>query len=82
MNALPTLNGSIGYIFTSCDLKGLPDSKSTRTSLRDVVDRFKIFRLPRRMEGKQETWLAGERVDTRGNVLVVAFFLPLPFPVN
>ena len=63
MNALPSLNGSVGYIFTSCDLdvKGSGDVR-----FKDMVDRFKVFDQPRRPEGKEEEWLAGERVDTRG----------------
>lgn len=63
MNALPSLNGSVGYIFTSCnlDVKGSGDVR-----FKDMVDRFKVFDQPRRPEGKEEEWLAGERVDTRG----------------
>ncbi|KAF8328553.1 uncharacterized protein EI90DRAFT_3146121 [Cantharellus anzutake] len=58
MNALPSLNGSIGYIFTSCDLdvKGSADLR-----LKDVVERFRIYDVPRRPEGKPEQWLGGER---------------------
>lgn len=63
MNALPTLNGSIGYVFTTSDLK-MRASRDVR--LKDVMERFKIYDLPRRPEGKQEEWLDGERVDTRG----------------
>lgn len=63
MNALPSLNGSVGYIFTSCDL----DVKnSSNARVKDMVDRFKVYDQPRRPEGKPEEWLAGERVDTRG----------------
>ena len=63
MNALPSLNGSVGYLFTSCnlDVKGSGDVR-----FKDMVDRFKVFDRPRRPEGKEEEWLAGERVDTRG----------------
>ena len=63
MNALPTLNGSIGYLFTSCNLR-MPGSRDIR--LKDITERFKIYELPRRPEGKPEQWLGGERVDTRG----------------
>lgn len=63
MNALPSLNGSFGYIFTSCDLN-VQGSSDVR--LKDVVERFKVYDLPRRPEGKPEQWLAGERIDTRG----------------
>ena len=63
MNALPSLNGSVGYIFTSCnlDVKGSGDVR-----FKDMIDRFKVYDQPRRPEGKPEEWLAGERVDTRG----------------
>lgn len=53
----------MGYIFTSCDLN-VEGSRDVR--LKDVVERFKVYDLPRRPEGKPEEWLAGERVDTRG----------------
>ena len=66
MTALPTLNGSVGYIFTSCDL----DIKSSgNTRVKDMIDRFRVYEQPRRPEGKEQEWLAGERVDTRGMCL-------------
>lgn len=63
MNALPSLNGSVGYIFTSCnlDVKGSGDVR-----FKDMVDHYKVHHLPRRPEGKDEEWLAGERVNNRG----------------
>ena len=62
MNAMPSLNGSVGYIFTSCDL----DIKSSgNVRFKDMVERFKLYSQPRRPEGKEE-WLAGQRVDSRG----------------
>ena len=72
MNALPSLNGSVGYIFTSCnlDVKGSGDVR-----FKDMVDHFKVHDLPRRPEGKDEEWLAGERVDTRG-----AYVLRVVYP--
>jgi distribution and morphology protein 10 len=63
MNALPTLNGSIGYIFTTANLN-LRASRDIR--FKDVIERFKIYELPRRPEGTLETWLDGHRVDRRG----------------
>lgn len=66
MNALPSLNGSIGYIFTSCDLD-VKNSSDVR--VKDLVDRFKVYDQPRRPEGKPEEWLAGERVNTRGECM-------------
>jgi distribution and morphology protein 10 len=63
MNALPSLNGSVGYIFTSCDL----DIKnSDNVYFKDMVDRFKVYDQPRRPSPGEEIFLAGERVDTRG----------------
>lgn len=72
MNALPSLNGSVGYIFTSCnlDVKGSGDVR-----FKDMIDRFKVFDQPRRPEGKPEEWLAGERVDTRGEFLAFIQFI-------
>jgi len=40
LNALPSLNGSVGYIFTSCDLNLL---KSGTVRFKDMVDRFKVY---------------------------------------
>ena len=63
MDALPSLHGSVGYIFTSCEL----DVQNSRNvQLKDMVERFKVHSQPRQPEGKAEEWLAGERVDTRG----------------
>ena len=63
MNALPSLNGSVGYIFTSCDLD-LKNSKNVY--FKDMVDRFKVYDQPRIPIPREEVFLAGERVDTRG----------------
>jgi len=63
MNAMPSLNGSVGYIFTSCDL----DVKnSVNVRFKDMIERFKVYDQPRRPEGRPEEWLAGRRVDARG----------------
>ena len=63
MNAMPSLNGSVGYIFTSCEL----DVKNSGTvAFKDVIERFKVYDKPRRPEGRAEEWLGGERVDVRG----------------
>ena len=63
MNAMPSLNGSVGYIFTSCSL----DVKTSGNArFKDLIERFKVYDQPRRPEGRPEEWLAGERVDTRG----------------
>lgn len=62
MNAMPSLNGSVGYIFTSCELD-IKNSGNVR--FKDMVERFKLYSQPKRPEGKEE-WLAGQRVDSRG----------------
>jgi len=73
MKALPSLNGSVGYIFTSCDLdvKGSGDVR-----FKDMIDRFKVYDQPRRPEGKEEEWLGGERVDTRDYLLYGRVYVP------
>ncbi|KAJ7904312.1 mitochondrial distribution and morphology protein 10 [Mycena olivaceomarginata] len=73
MNAMPSLNGSVGYIFTSCDL----DVKASgNVRFKDMIERFKVYDQPRRPEGKAEEWLAGERVDKRDYLLYGRFYLP------
>lgn len=72
MNALPSLHGSVGYIFTSCDLE-VENSRSVR--LKDIAERFKVYDQPRRPEAKDEVWLAGERVDTRGEYVIPRLLL-------
>lgn len=63
MTAMPSLTGSVGYIFTSCPLD-IQNSSNVR--FKDMIDRFKVYEQPRRPEGKDEEWLAGNRIDTRG----------------
>ncbi|KAI0068901.1 mitochondrial distribution and morphology protein 10 [Artomyces pyxidatus] len=73
MNALPSLNGSVGYIFTSCDL----DVKGSRdVRFKDMIDRFKVYDQPRRPVGKEEVFLGGERVDTRDYLLYGRLYVP------
>ncbi|KAH7930250.1 hypothetical protein BV22DRAFT_1055122 [Leucogyrophana mollusca] len=73
MNAMPSLNGSVGYIFTSCNL----DVKSSGdVRFKDMIERFKVYHQPRRPEGKEEEWLGGERVDTRDYLLYGRLYLP------
>ncbi|KAG6855046.1 Mitochondrial distribution and morphology protein 10 [Blastosporella zonata] len=73
MTAMPSLNGSVGYIFTSCDLdvKG-----SGNVQFKNMIERFKVYDQPRRPEGKEEEWVAGERVDTRDYLLYGRLYLP------
>lgn len=73
MNALPSLNGSIGYIFSTCELD-LKSSGDVR--FKEVVERFKVFDIPRMPEGKPEEWLSGDRIDTRDYLLSGLFYIP------
>ncbi|VDB85421.1 unnamed protein product [Peniophora sp. CBMAI 1063] len=73
MNALPSLNGSVGYIFTSCPLN-LASSRDVR--FKELVDRFRIFDQPRRPQPKEEVWLGGERVDSRDYLLYGRLYIP------
>ncbi|KAH0839670.1 hypothetical protein J3R83DRAFT_591 [Lanmaoa asiatica] len=72
MNAMPSLNGSMGYIFTSCELD-IKNSGAVR--FKDMIERFKLYSQPRRPEGKEE-WLAGQRVDSRDYLLYGRLYLP------
>ncbi|KAF8351126.1 mitochondrial distribution and morphology protein 10 [Amanita rubescens] len=73
INAMPSLHGSIGYIFTSCDLnvKG-----SANAQFKDMIDCFKVYDQPRIPEGREEEWLAGERVDAREYLMYGRLYLP------
>jgi distribution and morphology protein 10 len=63
MTAMPSLHGSVGYIFTSCDL----DVKSSgNVRFKDMIEHFKVYDQPRKPEPREEEWLAGERVNNRG----------------
>lgn len=70
MTAMPSLQGSVGYIFTSCDLD-VRSSENVR--FKDMVERFRVYDHPRRPEARGEEWLAGELVPNRG-----ACSLPCP----
>ncbi|CAE6469367.1 unnamed protein product [Rhizoctonia solani] len=73
MNALPTLTGSIGYIFTSCDL----DLKQSSTvPFKDVVDRFVIHDRPRRPAGKEELFLGGRNIHAMEYLLYGRYYVP------
>ncbi|KIY53499.1 mitochondrial distribution and morphology protein 10 [Fistulina hepatica ATCC 64428] len=73
MNAMPSLNGSVGYIFTSCDLNV---KNSGQAPFKDLIDRFHVYDHPRRPEGKEEEWLAGERVDSRDYLMYGRLYIP------
>ncbi|KAG9090812.1 Mitochondrial distribution and morphology protein 10 [Ceratobasidium sp. UAMH 11750] len=73
MNALPTLNGSIGYIFTSCDL----DVKnSSNVAFKDMVERFQIHDRPRRPVGREEVFLGGRNLNAREYLLYGRYYIP------
>jgi len=73
LNALPSLNGSVGYIFSSCDLN-VKGSSSVR--LKDMVERFKVYDRPREPEDREEIWQGGKRIDTRDYLLYGRFYIP------
>ncbi|KAF9053828.1 mitochondrial distribution and morphology protein 10 [Hymenopellis radicata] len=73
MNAMPSLNGSVGYIFSSCNLD-VKSSGSTR--FKAMIERFRVYDQPRRPEGKEEEWLAGQRVDTRDYLMYGRLYIP------
>ncbi|KDR83330.1 hypothetical protein GALMADRAFT_235402 [Galerina marginata CBS 339.88] len=73
MTAMPSLQGSVGYIFTSCDLNV---KSSGNVQFKDMIEHFKVYDQPRRPEGKEEEWLAGEKVNHRDYLLYGRFFLP------
>ncbi|KAL5530196.1 MDM10 [Sanghuangporus sanghuang] len=73
INALPSLNGSIGYMFSTCELDL---KKSGDVRFKDIVERFKVHGIPKRPEDKEEEWLGGERVDCRDYLLSGLFYIP------
>ncbi|KAH8830193.1 mitochondrial distribution and morphology protein 10 [Flagelloscypha sp. PMI_526] len=73
MNAMPSLNGSVGYIFTSrpLDVRSSGDAR-----FKDMLERFRVYDEPRRPEGREEVWQGGERVDERDYLLYGRYYLP------
>ena len=66
LSALPLLDGSLAYTYTSKPMKGV---QGTATSaLSDFVQAFQETRLPRAPDESKdwEVWQAGRRVDFRG----------------
>ncbi|TFK76107.1 mitochondrial distribution and morphology protein 10 [Pluteus cervinus] len=73
MNAMPSLNGSVGYIFSSCDL----DTKNSgNVRIKEMIERFKVYDQPRRPEGKEQEFLAGENVTSRDYLMYGRLYLP------
>ncbi|KAB5596259.1 Distribution and morphology protein [Ceratobasidium theobromae] len=73
MNALPTLHGSIGYMFSSCDL----DVKSSSNVLfKDMVERFQIHDRPRKPVGKEALFLGGKNVNAMNYLIYGRYYIP------
>jgi mitochondrial distribution and morphology protein 10 len=67
LSALPILDGSIAYTYTSKPLSGVQGTASS--ALIDLVQGFREIRPPRAPEDAKdwEIWQAGRRVDFRGH---------------
>ena len=74
--ALPTLRGGIGYIYSSTDTPLDFGRSSKDVRFKDLVERFRIVQAPTRPEGKEQVWLAGERVDTRDYLIYACMHVP------
>jgi len=69
LRALPTLRGSVGYIFASTDPEKPPlnvGKGSKEVDFKDMTSRYRTLGIPRKPEGKDKVWLGGKRVDARG----------------
>jgi len=68
LSALPILEGSIAYTFTSKPLRGIQGT--ALSPLVDLVQAFREIKLPRAPEDAKdwEIWQAGRRVDFRGRL--------------
>jgi hypothetical protein len=66
LSALPILDGSISYTYTSKPLRGVQGTASS--ALIDLVQGFREIKLPRAPEDPRdwEIWQGGRRVDFRG----------------
>ncbi|EIW82194.1 hypothetical protein CONPUDRAFT_164829 [Coniophora puteana RWD-64-598 SS2] len=75
MNAMPSLNGSIGYVFTSCDLNV---QNSGDVHLKDMIERFRVYDQPKRpaTDDYEGEWKAGEKVHKRDYLLYGRLYLP------
>ncbi|KAF7331920.1 Mitochondrial distribution and morphology protein 10 [Mycena kentingensis (nom. inval.)] len=73
MNAMPSLNGSIGYIFSSSHLN-IKSSGDVR--FKDMLERFRVYEQPRRPDPKEEEFFQGKLVDKRDYLLYGRFYLP------
>jgi hypothetical protein len=66
LSALPILDGSLAYTYTSKPLKGIQGTSSS--ALVNLVQGFREVKLPRAPEQSRdwEIWQGGRRVDFRG----------------
>ena len=70
LSALPILEGSMAYTYTSKPLKGVQGTSSS--ALLDLVQRFRDIPMPKAPDEAKhwEIWQGGRRVDFRGNSLL------------
>src|SRR5271170_1837440 len=68
LSALPILDGSLAYTYTSKPLKGIQGTSSS--ALINLVQGFREVKLPRAPEQARdwEIWQSGRRVDFRGTL--------------
>jgi Mitochondrial distribution and morphology protein 10 len=73
LSALPILDGSIAYAYTSKPLKGVQGTASS--ALVDLVQGFREVKPPRAPDEAKhwEIWHAGRRVDFRGSRALCKF---------
>ena len=73
LSALPILDGSIAYTYTSKPLKGVQGTASS--ALIDLIQGFREIRAPRAPDEAKywEIWQAGRRVDFRGSSSFIPF---------
>ncbi|KDN46440.1 hypothetical protein K437DRAFT_256165 [Tilletiaria anomala UBC 951] len=80
LRALPSLQGNVGYIFSSTDVEhGVTlniGHSSGRVGLKRMIERFRAPGLPTRPQGKTETWLASRRAVKRDYLLYGCMHIP------
>lgn len=70
LSAVPILDGSVAYTYTSKPLRGIQGTSST--ALIDLVQGFRELRLPKAPDDARdwEIWQGGRRVDFKGTPLL------------
>ncbi|PWN49228.1 hypothetical protein IE53DRAFT_346193 [Violaceomyces palustris] len=79
LRALPSLTGSLGYIYASTDPEQPPldiGNSSKDVRIKQLIERFRLFENPRHPTAKDEVWLNGRRVDTRDYLIYGSMHLP------